>query len=248
MLNTAQLVGSIKLAKFMELTEEKFEEFVKETKTSYWFKEFMKYSCSGKQLDLWPKEKEYFNLRGFSKLKKEKDLTSQEAAEIEELKRKLRLINTRKTIIHKLIEGIKEYQKDYLNSGKLEDLKPLSQLTLSQLTGIDNSIISRVVNNGYMIKSANGSIPLSFLFVKEGNFKKRLIKNVLDGEKANIESGGISDPYSDEQVKKILKEKYKVIVSRRFVNKCRKELGIGSSYERMKPNARSTEATAIRKV
>ena len=58
--------------------------------------------------------------------------SSEDEAEIQALRRQLRLINTRNRLTHMVLMGIAEHQGEYLASGDTLHLRPLSQVALAE--------------------------------------------------------------------------------------------------------------------
>jgi len=176
--------------------------------------------------------------------------SGQALAEIQALRRQLRLINTRNKLTHMVLMGIAEHQGDYLASGDALHLRPLSQVALaewirsetqddgrflppgSKLELVDNSMISRLTRNMSLLSPQDQDIPLRDFFPSTRDVLKRLIEAILDEEKEQIRRGGIERAYTDEEIKERLKERHGVSISRRTVSACRQGMRIPSSYTR----------------
>ena len=146
------------------------------------------------------------------------------------------------------INGFERRQKTLLEVGKfivskqekhLLDSKALTPLTLKQIAtsiGVSESTVSRIVKSKYL-ELPKRNIPLSSLLEKKVTLRssggkevspsqlKKLIKTIIQIEKK-------SEPFSDQRIQKILKEKYKVSVARRTVAKYRQEAHILPSRQR----------------
>jgi len=171
-------------------------------------------------------------------------------AQIQALRRQLRLINTRNRLTHMILMGIAEHQGAYLASGDALHLRPLSQVALadwikgeaqgdsrflppgSRLELVDNSMISRLTRNMSVLSPQGQNIPLRDFFPSTRDMHKRLIEAILDEEKEQIRRGDIERAYTDEQIKEKLEERYGVSISRRTVSVCRQGMRIPSSYTR----------------
>ena len=157
---------------------------------------------------------------------------------------KVRRINTRNLIVHRILEKIVEQQRDYFASNDEFNLKPLSQAGLARLISgskngshsldftIDTSRISRALRKLSIITPGEKEIPLRFFFVSRKDMVKRGIKAILNREKKDIGSRRITKPHTDEELRHIIKEEYGLSVTRRGVAYCRKELGILAYLER----------------
>ena len=157
---------------------------------------------------------------------------------------KVRRINTRNLIVHRILEKIVEHQRDYFASNNEFKLKPLSRARLARLISssnngthsldftIDTSRISRALRNLSIITPGEKEIPLSFFFVSKKDMVKRGIKAILNREKKDIGSGRITKPHTDEELRRIIKEEFGLSVTRREISYCRKELGILAYLER----------------
>ncbi len=121
-------------------------------------------------------------------------------------------------------------------------LKPLMQVDIAALLGLNISTVSRTVNQKY-IRCEWGVFEIKDLFSNEvyGGLSKDYvlaqIEEIINGNTAardgnRTESDGAKiKKLSDEQIKNILKEQG-IEISTRTVNKYRAELGIASSYYR----------------
>ena len=147
------------------------------------------------------------------------------------------------------INGFERRQKTLLEVGKfivskqekhLLDSKALTPLTLKQIAtviGVSESTVSRIVKSKYL-QLPKRNIPLSSLLERKVTLRsskgkevspsqlKKLIKTIIQIEKK-------SDPFSDQRIQKLLKEKYKVSVARRTVTKYRQEAHILPSRQRV---------------
>ena len=147
------------------------------------------------------------------------------------------------------INGFERRQKTLLEVGKfivskqekhLLCSKALIPLTLKQIAtsvGVSESTVSRIVKSKYL-QLPKRNMPLSSLLEKKVTLRssegkevspsqlKKLIKTIIQIEKK-------SEPFSDQRIQKILKDKYKVSVARRTVAKYRQEAHILPSRQRV---------------
>jgi RNA polymerase sigma-54 factor len=167
------------------------------------------------------------------KIKKVGIFAKDEIRKIDSLLNKLRLINSRKTTIYEVIENLIEVQRDFLLSGDFKDLKAFTQVSLSRKMGVNPSLISRAIN-GKAIRTPQGrQISLKILFPSEREIRKKLIREVIEQEKKEMQNKSLSKPYSDQEIRIQLRKKYGTSISRRSISDCRKDLKIPSSFERM---------------
>jgi len=143
------------------------------------------------------------------------------------------LINSRKTTIYQVIQNLIEVQRDFLLSGDFQDLKPFTQVSLSRKIGVNPSLISRAINRKAIRIPQGRQISLKTLFPSEREIRKKLIREVIEQEKNEIQNGSLSKTYSDQEIRTQLRKKYGISISRRSISDCRKNLKIPSSFERI---------------
>ena len=120
-----------------------------------------------------------------------------------------------------------EFQKEYFIEGDETKLRPMILRDIADITGLDVSTISRVVNSKY-IQTHFGIYPLKYFFSEAmqtntgEEVSSREIKKILSDCVAQEEK---RKPLTDEALMIILKEKgYQI--ARRTVAKYREMLGI----------------------
>jgi len=151
---------------------------------------------------------------------------------------KLRRISSRNELTHRIILGIIEHQKKFLSTDDSIDLAPFSQVDLAKwLNGnkspkIDISWISRLVNRLSVILPSGEERILKSFFPTQRDVNKRLIKQILDQENEDIDSGRIKGPLTDSQIRARLESKYRVKLSRHSIALCRKDMGIPPAKRR----------------
>lgn len=152
---------------------------------------------------------------------------------------KLRRISSRNELTHKIIEGLIEHQKEFLSTGNPVDLVPFSQVQLANwLNGNESSKIhiswiSRLVNKlSAIVPSGEEKILRSF-FPTQRDINKRLIKQLLDKENEDIESGRLKRPLTDNKIRAKLEKEYGLSLSRCTVGHCRKDMGIPPAKRRL---------------
>jgi RNA polymerase sigma-54 factor len=125
------------------------------------------------------------------------------------------------------MNSILEYQKEYFYEGDETRMRPMILKDIADMTGLDISTISRVVNSKY-IQTHFGIYPLKYFF-SEGmqtdsgeEVSTREIKRILQD---CIENEEKRKPLTDDRLMAILNEKgYQI--ARRTVAKYREQLGL----------------------
>ena len=128
-------------------------------------------------------------------------------------------------------------KKQQFSLVKGEDLLPLSIKDISASLDMSESSVSRIEQSKYL-QLPNKIIPLSSLLQKKVNTDNKnqieispnklikIIKEIVFSEEK-------SSPFSDENIKLILREKFKIEIARRTVTKYRKEANIMTSKQRI---------------
>jgi len=173
------------------------------------------------------------NFERFEEIKKTGEFNQDELKEIKILFDKLRLVNSRKTTIYRVIQNIIEAQRNFFQSGNLKDMKFLTQASLAEKIGVEASLISRAIS-GKAIRIPQGrEISLKTFFPTKKQIGKELIREIIEQEKTNLQNKIIKKPYSDAEIRKKLKEDYGISVSRRSVSEWRLDLKIPPASERI---------------
>lgn len=168
----------------------------------------------------------------FKELRKKEVFAKNEIKKINSLFNKLRLINSRKITVYQIIKNLVEAQYGFLVSGDFDHLKTFTQASLSKRIGVNPSLISRAIRRKALRIPQGRQIPIKVLFPSKREIRKRLIRKIIEQEKAEIEEGTLSKPYSDEEIREQLRKKNGIFISRRSVSECREDLKIPSSFER----------------
>jgi RNA polymerase sigma-54 factor len=136
-------------------------------------------------------------------------------------------IKQREHTLYSTMYAMMQLQHEYFMTGDPLKLKPMILKDVADLTGLDVSTISRVVNNKY-VQTEFGTKKLKEFFsealqMEDGSMVSSLeIKNAL---LEVIEKESKVSPYSDEKLKEMLSQKgYQI--ARRTVTKYRKQLHI----------------------
>ncbi len=144
-------------------------------------------------------------------------------------------LKKREDLVMKVAKAIFSYQDEFLETGEIEKIKPLTLEDLEKMCGISKSTIDRAIVNKY-VRTPYGIFELK-RFLTRG-FSKGEIKvsreAVMNEIKNMIENEDPQNPLSDSQIAEKLKEKFGIDISRRTVVKYRKILGIPQIEERRK--------------
>ncbi len=191
--------------------------------------------CPYSEEDYLVKGKYHINYNRFELLCKEKGIPREKIDRVPKMLRMLDLINRRTTTIYQIVHYIKEKQGNYLYSGDINNLKPLTQRGLANKIGVHPSSITRVMSNKSILTPEGNEKTLKFFFPSRKEITKRWVKNLIEEERSLLQNGVLQHPYADESIKIQLYQKYKITLSRRTVAEYRKELKIPSSSKRSTP-------------
>lgn len=144
----------------------------------------------------------------------------------------IKSIEQRKQTIFNVVSAVVKYQKDFFDLGS----KHLKTLTLKQIAdelGVHESTVSRSINGKYM-QSPKGVYEIKYFFssgvsgIQGDGISSQSIKTMI---KEIVDSEDSKNPYSDQDIATLLKER-EIDISRRTVAKYRDELKILSSSKR----------------
>jgi len=158
-------------------------------------------------------------------LKKNNAFSKEELNRLDKLLSDLELINKRKSTTHQIIQNIIRIQFHYLTSRDPLDLVPFSQSELAKKIEADPSLVSRAIRGRSIETPWREEKPLKYFFPRRRQARKNLIENIIKEEKK---------PESDEEIRRVLKQRFNINISRRSVSALRKELGISHSWKRRK--------------
>ena len=136
-------------------------------------------------------------------------------------------IRQRQDTLYITMQAIMEYQKDYFMTGDETKLKPMILKDIATIINMDISTVSRVANSKY-VQTPFGTFLLKSFFsesmqnTKGEEISTREIKKILQD---CIEAEDKSDPFTDDHLVDLLKEKgYNI--ARRTIAKYREQLNI----------------------
>ena len=142
-------------------------------------------------------------------------------------------IEKRQRAIQVVAKAIVERQADFFVKGK-SGLRPLTLADVAYSTGLHISTISRTIRGKY-IETPRGLYELKYFFSGSAatdtgknistDIVKDYVKNIVDEEDK-------SSPLSDERIKDIIQERYKITIARRTVAKYREQLEIPGALKR----------------
>jgi RNA polymerase sigma-54 factor len=135
----------------------------------------------------------------------------------------LRAVNQRKNVLQRLILFLFRYQYKYLLTGNQLDLYPLSQASAAKAIFEEEATVSRIIRDKTIV-TPGGVVPIKFFFHRVSKTVENL---VLIRERDEIERGVRSRPFTDVEIRDILKSVYHVDLSRRSItyhrNRCLKK-------------------------
>jgi RNA polymerase sigma-54 factor len=142
-------------------------------------------------------------------------------------------VQQRESTMLRIMKAIVILQHDYFMTGDINQLKPMILKNIAEIVGVDISTVSRITCNKYA-ESPFGLLLLKDLFTEGiANQKGQVISNkvIQSAIEEVIETEDKQNPYTDQQLVKILSQKG-FSVARRTVAKYREQLQIPVSHVR----------------
>ena len=142
-------------------------------------------------------------------------------------------VQQRESTMLKIIKAIVELQYEYFMTGDINKLQPMILKNIAETVGVDISTVSRITCNKYA-ETPFGLLLLKDLFTEGiANQKGQVISNkvIQSAIEEVIENEDKHNPYTDQQLVKILSQKG-FSVARRTVAKYREQLQIPVSHVR----------------
>lgn len=142
-------------------------------------------------------------------------------------------VQQRESTMLKIMKAIVQMQYDYFMTGDINQLKPMILKNIAEVVGVDISTVSRITCNKYA-ESPFGILLLKDLFTEGiANQSGQVISNkvIQSAIEEVIQGEDKHNPYTDQQLVKILSEKG-FSVARRTVAKYREQLQIPVSHVR----------------
>lgn len=170
---------------------------------------------------------ESYNANKASASKDEKDAITFVKQKLDSAKWFIDAIKQRQNTMLLTMNAILEYQRDYFQEGDEIRMRPMILKDIADMTNLDISTISRVVNSKY-IQTHFGIYPLKYFFSEGMQTEsgeevstreiKKILQNCIDNEDKR-------KPLTDDRLSVILNEKgYQI--ARRTVAKYREQLGL----------------------
>jgi len=128
---------------------------------------------------------------------------------------RLKVINLRKTTLFRVITQLIERQKYFLDTGRMDKLVPLNQKEISRIIGVHPSVVCRLLRARSVESPWREEIPLKTFFP---TIKKARFYLFADFIAQNDSFAG------DEQIRDEFARKAGIHLSRRTINKYRREL------------------------
>ncbi len=159
--------------------------------------------------------------------KKDKETISYVKQKIDSARWFIDALNQRQVTLLKTMKAIADYQKDFFLTEDEKQMKPMILKDIAEITNLDMSTISRVVNSKYVETPFGIFLLKHFFSEKMKNSQgedvsttriKEILKEIVDKEDK-------SKPYTDEELAAVLKN-HGLNVARRTVAKYREQLGI----------------------
>lgn len=155
---------------------------------------------------------------------------------------RLRLVNTRNRLTHALVWTVLDMQAEYLESGSLLALRPLSQAQVSAtlccnrsfLVVVDEGRVSRLVRNLAIRLPGGEDISLQMLLPSRRHGHCQFVARVIKDEKNGLAEGALERPLTDGEIAEMVERKFGVRLLRRTVAYVRRDRGIPDHRERGK--------------
>ena len=156
--------------------------------------------------------------------------------------RKQNLINSRNFMFHRILSSVNCHQREFINSGKEDDLHLLKQQDLADRKKkenkqyLDTSRVSRIINGNHILLPDHTSISLKNFFLSKPDLIKRALRIAIEKEQYQLRCGIRDTSYTDQELQNYLQNFYLIEVSRQTVTAYRNELHITERKKRQKTN------------
>ncbi|MBN1383320.1 MAG: hypothetical protein JW983_00365 [Elusimicrobia bacterium] len=158
-------------------------------------------------------------------MKKDGIIPEKDMPKLKRLIENLELVNSRMTTLYQVLHSIIKLQCDYLKSGDITDMKPLTEKEVAKRININPSLICRAIANRSVNTPWKEEKPIREFFSTKKQLQKIFVREIIADER---------QPCSDENLKIKLYKKYNINISRRSINVYRREMKIASSRQRKK--------------
>lgn len=168
-----------------------------------------------------------------AELKRKGVFSRLELKKLDRLVKDLEAINTRKSIVYRVLRKILKKQSLYFATGDPRNLIPLTQRELAIEMGINPSLISRGIARRSIYTPWQEEYPLKYFFPSRKKIVERLIADIISGEKC---------VYTDAGVRDRLEKIFNIDISRRSVASYRKKIKIPPYLERIRSLNKRTKS------
>lgn len=178
------------------------------------------------------------NYEKMEALKKDPTLTPADKRALRKLVQSMELVNARRSTMNQILDAITEHQKNFLVSGKEEDLKDFTQDRLAARLGVHPSTVCRAVASKAILSPWNQELPLRD-FLGRGSLHGILadLLRLIEREESLYRAGKIPLPYRDPELAAQLKKEKGAVLAVRTISKYRSLAGIPNIYARAKTYA-----------
>lgn len=160
---------------------------------------------------------------------------------------RLRRINSRNLLTHCLLSAIAEEQKDYLSTGDVHRLKPLTLLEVANRMrnaswppaarrgnpqSICHTWLSRLIRTLHVMLPDGLVCPFAEMVPSRRDLMKQALRKLLNEESHEIIEGTLEAPYTDSQLQELLRGRFNITTTRYNVTSIRRELGIPAARGR----------------
>jgi RNA polymerase sigma-54 factor len=136
----------------------------------------------------------------------------------------LRNLETRYRTLHRITHAVIKHQFGFLETSSHKFLRPLTRSQIAEELGLHESTVSRAISNKWVLLPSEDLVPFSDFFTPSLSVQKAIQEVVYSEDPEH--------PYNDEQIARILYERWGIKASRRTVVKYRTRLHIPSSKKR----------------
>ncbi len=142
-------------------------------------------------------------------------------------------VHQRQNTLLRIARAVFERQQGFLDKG-VKALVPLRMLEIADVSGVHISTVSRAVAGKYA-QTPHGILPLRFFFsggTTNASGEQTSQASIKQRIKELVEKEDTKEPYSDDALAELLKQREGISIARRTITKYRKALGIASSNQR----------------
>jgi len=158
--------------------------------------------------------KNIYKVNDFKLKELENFLKPDEKKKVESILKKIEFMEKRKSSLYKLLEFIIIYQRKYLISGNLLDIKPISQREVANKLNIDSSVLCRILSNKSIELPWGVEVKIKDLLPSNKKVNKERVYDLIYK----------NTDISDFEISKKMFKLFKVKLSRRTINQYRNEL------------------------